>query len=202
MVKKTIAIDIDDVLADSTEALRNDVNLMYGLNLTREHYLVEDTYSRYYEKVWERNNVGHLVSFDDLRGQMIADQSHIKPIHNAIQATKKLATSFNLVTVTSRSRAWMPETRRWLNNNFKGVFSDSIFVHHDDGDTRTKGDVCVEIGAEWLIDDNPDHCQSALAKDVKAILFGNYGWSRTTGENRMTRANNWKQVLELFENEA
>lgn len=47
MSKETIAIDVDDVLANSTEAFRIVVNERFGINLSPEDYQIEADYPFY-----------------------------------------------------------------------------------------------------------------------------------------------------------
>lgn len=201
MSKKIIAIDLDDVVADSTEALRLEANKLPGVNLTREHYQIEGEYWAYYEAVWAANKVDHLVSFDKLQSDMAASQSHVGLIKGAKEALQKLSKKYRIILVTSREVNWIEATNRWVEDNLGSLVERVVFVHHKNSDGRTKGDACNEIGAEWLIDDNIQHCESALEKGVKVLLFGNYGWNRRAIflDNLNPRTKNWSEVLEYFD---
>lgn len=200
MQKKIIAVDLDDVVADTTEALRIVANKIPGIDLTKEHYQVDGKYWGYYEGVWRQNGVDHLVSFDSLHDDMASNQDHVQIIEGAKAALYNLSVNYDLVAVTSRRVQWIESTHRWLEENLPNVFKDIVFVHHDNTDGRTKGDACVEIGADWLIDDNPEHCQSAIEKGTEAVLFGDCGWNRSIKLSvDMARAQNWQEVLEYFD---
>ncbi len=200
MSKKTIAIDIDDVIADSTDALRLVVNETSGVELTREQYNVEGEYWRYYETVWAYHKIDHLVSFDGLSDNMAVGQDHVKVINDASLAIAELHKKYKIVAVTSRTVKWIDKTKEWITKNFPEVFDDIVFVHHDDNDGRTKGDACVEAGATWLIDDNYEHCNSAVDRSVTALLFGDYGWNRKFHKAQMIHhVKNWREVLEYFD---
>jgi len=195
-----IAVDIDDVVADTTEALRVVANKIDGVDLSSQDYLVDGEYWGYYERVWANHRVDHLVSFNLLHDDMAVDQNHVQIIPGAKEAITKLHETFKVVAVTSRSVEWIEKTKGWVNNNFPGVFEDIIFVHHDENDGRTKGDACLDVGAQWLIDDNFEHCQSALEKGVTALLFGDYGWNRRYhGDKSIKHVKNWQEVLEYFD---
>ncbi|HMS50264.1 MAG TPA: hypothetical protein PKA02_02380 [Candidatus Saccharibacteria bacterium] len=203
MVKKIIAVDLDDVVADTTNALRLEVNKIAQANLTPEHYQIDGEYWGYYEHVWVVNKIDHLVSFDALHDDMSVTQKHVEIIEGAKSALEKLKKHHRLVAVTSRKVQWVNATHEWLEDKLPGIFEDVIFVHHDDNDGRTKGDACVDTGAEWLIDDNSGHCLSAKCKGVKAVLFGNYGWNRRAPEKYYdVRAVNWQEVLEYFDGQS
>lgn len=200
MTKPIIAVDIDDVIADTTEALRLVANKIPGVDLTRDHYLEEGEYWGYYESVWARNKVGHLVSFDKLHDDMAANQSHVKLIDGARLALELLSEKYKIILITSREVEWVDATKAWVKQHVGDITKKVVFVHHITGDRRAKGDACREIGAKWLIDDNYEHCQSAQAAGVSPILFGNYGWNSTLEVDASTpRAKNWGEVLEYFD---
>jgi len=63
----------------------------------------------------------------------------------------------------------------------------------------TKNDVIKQIGADYLIDDQPKHCIAAAKAGIKTVLFGDYKWNRDLKlRKNMVRARNWQEVLEYF----
>lgn len=200
MRRQTIAVDIDDVLANSTEALRREVNRRLGVNLRPEHYLVpSDHYWNYYESVWSTHGIDGQITMDDLDPQMKADQSHIVPHKNAQEVLLRLAAKYRLIIITGRSSEWREATEAWLEWHFPGVFSDLLFGEGKEGIARkSKGDLCIESGADFLIDDNVEHATSAKNSGVEVIVFGNYGWQHGMPAH-MTHCKDWKAVLEYFD---
>jgi len=200
MSQQTIAVDIDDVIADTTEALRLEANKISGVDLKKEHYQIEGAYGSYYEAIWATNNVDHLVSFDKLQTDMALSQTHIDLIEGAKEALAQLSRKYRIVLVTSREINWIQATDKWVKDNLNDLIDRVVFVHHKDNDGRTKGDLCEELGAKWLIDDNPDHCESAIARGVNVLLFGDYGWNKHANflDDKNQRVKNWQQVLGYF----
>lgn len=198
MMKPIIAIDVDDVLAHSTESLRQVVNARTGANLQPEHFQVPGTYWGYYKKVWETHGLADKVTMEELSPQMAADQSHVPMYKGADRALKTLAKRFELVVVTARNPEWEKASHVWLGKHFPGMFSKIIFgggKYHDIA--VTKGDLCAEIGAAYLIDDNVEHCISALSRGVTPILFGQYGWHIDVPDD-MVRCRTWIDVERYF----
>ncbi len=197
--KPIIVIDVDDVLANSTDSLRLAVNEKYQADLQPEHYAVPGEFHKYYERVWVEHGIADRVSKDELNQQMMTDQSHVQPHADVVRILAGLSKSYELVVVTARNPAWEAATQAWLDSNFPGVFTRIVFGgRRDDPAGKTKGDWCVEIGAEWLIDDNVVHCMSAADRGVIAILFGTYGW-HTDVPDSLTRCKNWQAVKEFFD---
>ncbi len=199
MSKLTIAIDIDDVLSDSTEAYRRRVNEVTGADLTPDHYRTEGEYWGYYERIWAQ----HGLEVDDevLHHEMVDDQSRMPLVAGAEFAIGQLSSKYSLVIVTARDPSWESATRRWLDLHFGSIYSPDLYfseAHKDEG-KKTKGQICKELGASWLIDDNVNHCKTATDEGVEAILFGKYGW-HYDAPKELPRCETWFEVLEYFDN--
>jgi 5'(3')-deoxyribonucleotidase len=197
--KPIIAIDVDDVLANSTDSVRRIVNQKYAADLQPEHYAVPGEYHKYYERVWAEHGITDRVSKDELNQLMATDQSHVQPHTDVLRILSSLNETYELLVVTARNPSWEAATRAWLDSNFPGIFTRIIFGgRRDDPAGVTKGDWCVETGAKWLIDDNVVHCMGANDRGVKAILFGTYGW-QTDVPADLIRCKNWQEVKEFFD---
>ena len=193
-----IAVDIDDTIAGSTESMRLMVNKRLGVDLSVESYQIQADYWGYYERVWEASDVGGQVSWDDFAEEMIEDQSHVPLLPSAQFAINRLAQKYDIVLITARDKTWEVATRRWLDANFAEAVSGVYFTSaHKDSREMTKGQLCRHLRVEVLIDDNVEHCQSALDERVQAILFGKYGWQYTAPEG-MVRCIDWPSVLDFF----
>lgn len=196
--KPLLAIDIDDTIAGSTESMRLMVNKRLGIELLPEAYRIPAEYWGYYERVWEANGIKGQISWDDFAIEMIADQLHVPLLPSAQFAVTTLAETYNVIFMTARDKTWEPATKKWLtsnlpNNTFEVYFTSS----HKDSTAMTKGQLCRHLGAEILIDDNVEHCQSAIAESVTAILFGSYGWQHAA-PSEMVRCEDWPSVVEFL----
>lgn len=190
-----IAIDIDDVLSNSMEAVRVTANEYLGVNLQPEHYTVPGPYWSYYETVWKGQ--GMALSFDDLSEELI--KSRYLPHLDAAHALKQLAKKYKLVVISSRREQWWESTREWLERHFGGLISEIVFAgNKEHAVQQSKGEVCARLGAQWLIDDNVDHCADAQDHGVMPLLFGTYGWQKKVPPG-ITRCKDWQAVLEYFD---
>jgi 5'(3')-deoxyribonucleotidase len=199
MAKRIIAIDVDDVLANSSDALRRVVNERLNINLSSENYRIQADYWSYYETVWQQNGLASRISLADLEPMMIKNQAHVMPHDNALQALQKLSEHYRLIVVTSRPPSWQPATEEWLNEHFPDVFSDMVFTcgSHETVH-RSKGQLCAENGVTWLIDDNVEHAQSAVDQGLEVILFGDYGWNQKAPRH-IHRCKNWREIEGYFD---
>jgi hypothetical protein len=199
--KLTIGIDVDDVLAKSTDALRTVVNKKLKVNLLPEHYQIQDDYWGYYEAVWRQNGLADKISLADIEPMMELNQSHVLPYENTALALKTLSKNYELVVITSRPPSWRAATDRWLEEHFGNLFSKVIFTRETNtSEHKSKGRICVDNKASYFIDDNVEHAKSAHQLGIKVILFGDYGWQHTVPKH-FVRCKDWQEVLEYFENE-
>jgi 5'(3')-deoxyribonucleotidase len=197
MSKEKIAVDIDDVLASSTDAVRLFVNQRHSVELTEEHYRAEGQYWKYYESVWEQHGIEGAGLMKEYHDTVVKDQSDIRTLPGAVEVCKSLSQKYELYAVTSRTKEMEAETRAWITAHFGLLFKELIVIGFGQEAQQTKGQVCVERGIEYLIDDNIDHCLSAAAEGVTPILFGNYGWHQNIPVD-MVRCKNWQAVEAYF----
>lgn len=198
--RPVIAIDIDDVVSDSVEATRLWANVQAGLSLEPHHYQVEvDTYWEYYERIWATHGAGlDVLNYDDFINTLVDDQAHVPLVAGAAFAIKELMKTYDVVFVTARSPELKGATQAWLNRAFDEEVA--LYMSHNpfsNGNGKTKGEICRELGAWMLIDDNPDNCQSVLDVGLEAILFGKYGWQAHVPE-KAVRCQDWPEVVEYL----
>lgn len=197
MLRQTIAVDIDDVLADQAEAFLEFSNTTWGTNLTI------DDYTEHWLELWKVDieEVERRANFYAQSGTM----GRFRHKSEALPVLKKLKNSYNLVVVTSRRTQVREETLDWINQYFDGVFDDVHFAGFFDKLQKerwnlTKADIVKELGASYLIDDQLKHCIATATSGIDTILFGDYKWNQL-GElpKNMTRCNTWQDVEVYFD---
>lgn len=203
MDKPTIATDIDDVLADSTEALRLYVNARHAVELQPHHYRIKAEYWGYYESVWRNHDIDGDGIIDDFHGTISTDQTHVRPVDGSVEALNLLSNKYRLVAISSRLADQKNATKQWLDTHFQGVFDAVECLGSRQGRSTTKGEACAKHGAGLLIDDNVEHCRSAVDSGIKAILFGEYGWQdEALLPDNVVRCPDWSTVMEVLGAEA
>ena len=193
---KRIALDIDDVTADFTEAMRVWVNTATGANLQPHHYAAEYDFWEHYGKVWADHGIAELVDYAKFTNELSLDQSSVPIVQGAKEAIAQLKQNYEIIFITSRDPILLDETRRWLDKHIDRTIP--IYLANNptvQSTPQTKGELCVELGVQLLIDDNFNNCEDALANGVEAILFGSYGWNARAPKT-LTRCTSWEEVLE------
>lgn len=200
--KKLVAIDIDEVLANIIEFVRLWANEKTGSELQPEHYYTYDDFWNYYNSIWERHGLAEQVNFDMVLELIARDQSNIAVIEGAREAIQRLKSHFDLVFITSRPPFQEAATRKWLDERIDPSIPLYMSFHPGINEVaRSKGEICAELGASYLIDDSIPNCQSAIDYGVEALLFGMYGWNEKA-PSHMKRYRTWQEVEEYLLHEA
>ncbi len=189
--RQTIGVDIDDVIAAHIPAFIAYSNKHFGTNLT------DDQYNNNWPELWKLDYDVMLKRAGEFHKETI---SNYERIADADVVLKKLSKKYKLVIITARHQYSIEATHEWIAKHYKGIFDETHFVPiWEPGNTITKADICRQIGADYLIDDLPHHCNLAAEVGIKALLFGNYAWSaEQIVHPDVMRVANWKEVGAYF----
>ncbi len=194
MSRETIAVDIDDVLADHATAFAEFSNRNYGTNISRA------TYTEHWDRLWQIDDWDEILSR--------AEQFHTPEgigsyllIEGAQETLTRLAAKYTLAIVTARPRKAIGVTHDWLGQHFQGVFKEVHFVPiWEPNNTVSKADICQQINANYLIDDAVRHCNLAAESGIQAMLFGGFAWHDAEEINPLvTKVKDWPAVQEYFD---
>ena len=198
--RQTIAVDVDEVLAQFAESFVEFSNQRWGTRLSPEDW------DEHWSRLW-----GTEHRETDKRAQDIYRSDtfrRARRVDTAEEALRKLSSNYRLVVVTSRHRAVSKDTLDWLEEHFGALFEEVHFAGIWDDLERsmherlkaTKTEICRQIGADYLIDDAPKHCIAVAGAGINAVLFGDYKWNRNVKlMPNMVRAKNWQEVLDYFD---
>jgi uncharacterized HAD superfamily protein len=194
--KPIIAVDVDDVLLPYGSGLLDYSNKKYKTKLEYENLTSLDL-SKSLE-ITSEDFLQHL--FDYVQNH----QFKLLPAEGSEIALNRLKKKYRICIITYRSQPLYKTTHAWLNEHFPGVFDQVNMIGGKVfGDHKSKAEVCKEIGASWLIEDQLKPALDAAESGIDVLLFGNYPWNHIdTLPKNMTRVSNWQEVLEYFENES
>ena len=197
---KTIAVDIDDVLADNAAGFVDYSNKKWGTSLK-----IED-YDEHWAEVWkiDSRDVVEARAAEYLQNA----PRHFKYDDEALPVLRRLSKDYRLQIVTSR-RIWMKnDTEEWIDKHYPGIFNEDTIhfagIWDDDSDhayknMKTKADVVERIQADFLIDDQLKHCLAVAENNRKALLFGQYNWNQSNSlPENVTRVDDWQAVEQYF----
>jgi 5'(3')-deoxyribonucleotidase len=193
MKQKSIAIDVDDVLADHAEAFIVFTNQNYGTNIILEDY--SDDWRNIWTDVDDDEVYRRAMEF-----LTIESVYNFEPKEGALEVLKGLSKTSELFIVTARPSHLTEVTIKWVEKYFSGIFKGVHMVPiWEPNNTVTKADICNQIGAKHLIDDNVEHCNIAHDGGMQSIVFGNYIWNRSLDINDgVVKCSNWQDIAEYF----
>lgn len=103
------------------------------------------------------------------------------------EALQRMKQDHDLVVVTSRQHVIRNETLEWIDRHYPNIFADVHFGNHfaKSGQSKKKSEICEEIGADVLIDDNPRYAHECASSGMHVLLFNwqrQYPWSQQPQE--------------------
>lgn len=187
---RVIAIDLDDVIINSSPIVAAYYNKRYGTNVG-----LKDMYSENL-KAWGVSDGN--VSIARVEKFLATEEFlNIPPSHEAISTIMMLSKKYELHIVTGRSFLIESETRKHIEHYFPKIFKSVEFTNLYTHKKRNKADVCMAIGAGLLIEDHLGHAVPVAEAGIDVLLFGDYPWNQTINLPRnMKRVLNWKEITE------
>ncbi len=184
-----IAIDVDDVLARSAEAVIGYHNERFGTSHSAENL---ESYSL--EKRWgcdREEAIRRVVLFAEEGGY-----ESLEPRNDSLAAVKILAAHHTLIALTARFSFLEETTRNWLSRHYPDCFTRVVVTNfYGTGERTTKADVCLQTRARLLIEDNLEHALPAAAAGVRVLLL-DAPWNRTADlPGNVTRVSSWEEIL-------
>jgi 5'(3')-deoxyribonucleotidase len=197
-MQKVIAIDCDEVLADTcNHALLYSNGLFYDKPLVR-HQITDF--------LWHKIP-GYEVSgeqFNEYRRVLFTDPTRVESIPLIEHAQRWITTLkemwYRLIIVTGRHDTCKTATYHRLDQYFPGQFDDVVFGFHSHEHHlwKNKADLMRYIWSEILIDDGLHNCENVADAGMQAYLF-DAPWNQIDVLHyRIMRTPWWKECVEYF----
>ncbi|KAG0173619.1 hypothetical protein DFQ28_011111 [Apophysomyces sp. BC1034] len=182
--RKTVAVDLDQTLAHTLDALVSWHNDVYHTN-----YTVADFHTYNFCQVWGGSKEEACAKIRQFYDSDHFDQ--ISPIHDfALEALKMLKKRrFNLVIITARQQFIAEATKKFVDRHYPGLFESIYFCNLNLSDaeqleyvSKPKSLICQEINVDVLIDDTLEHALDCASLGIQVLLYdrkGQYRWNHT-----------------------
>ncbi len=175
-MNRIIAVDIDEVLVPFLPALSRFYTLQRNTTVKMPR-----RYPYHYAPLF---NITEEESSKLVKDFYETDfHANLRPIRGSQDMIKKLSKNNTLIAVTGRQSYARGPTEELIKNNFRNSFADIIYCDHFTSKARSKGDICKQISADLLIDDNYQSCKECLDLSVPAVNFVGsplYPWCNVT----------------------
>lgn len=190
--RQTVAVDVDMVLFPFVQEILQYHNATYQTSVAFEDVTSFDLW-----RVWGGTKEEAIRKVEDFFHSSASRA--IPPIPGAFQALQELHEQYHLVVVTARSTEFEAVTRAWIQEHFPSLFREMAFGNHFAPGAIPKSSLCLQIGADILVDDHVVHARECAARGVRTLLFGDYPWNRADvlPEN-VRRVTGWDEVCRVL----
>lgn len=191
-----IAIDLDDVIADTTPNLHRFHNEMFGTNFSIDNQQIYNL-----AKVW------NIEQEECTRRFLLWYSSDyfpkLKPVSGVAKALAELSKHHDLVIVTSRLEVVEEKTKEWLEKYLPDVKLDIHFANHYFGtNSHKKSDHCQRLGIDLLIEDCLDYATECAEKNIEVLLY-DWPWNQTKKlPKNVTRVKSWDEIVKVIESKS
>jgi uncharacterized HAD superfamily protein len=192
--KPVIAVDCDEVLCYFTQSLMDFHNHHYETSL-----ILDDFHHFDLHLVWggtkedTNKKFEHFYTTDFFK--------NISPIKNAYVSLKQLKERYSFVVVTARDHSLLDHTKAFLDQHYPDIF-DQVLTgnHYGQGKRHTKQELCEQVGAILLIDDNIGYINECTKHGIKGVVFGQYPWNKNFKIEHpdVKRVSRWDEVDHEF----
>lgn len=175
-MKKRIALDMDEVLADVVAKYLKIIEKEYGRALKKEEYWGQKPYYLFEDGIKIREYLYHKGFFRDL-----------PVMEGAKEGVDFLMRHFDVYITTSATefKYSLTDKVEWLNEHFPSIHWKKMVLC---------GDKSI-FNMDFMID---DHAHNLETFEGKGILFTA---THNIEENRFPRCDNWTEVVEYFKKE-
>ncbi|MBX4201040.1 hypothetical protein KW786_02840 [Candidatus Parcubacteria bacterium] len=163
MAKKRIAWDFDDTVFRTLEAVLVFSNERYGEEFRREQFT-----TREFNKVWQITPAQWYERWC-LFNQTTA-ASNLQPMDGIQELLGILGQWYDFDIVTYRDEGLAQQTELILERWLPGVFSNVHYCSRGGKRYRLKSDVCLQIGAAVLFEDQPDTVQACAKAGIRVVV--------------------------------
>jgi len=196
MDRQVLAIDFDDVLLPFNREFSLFHNEKHGTKVGYEDissYDMSLVYGCSHETVIERVKQFYHS----------AQHAQANPVQGAVEALRRLATRCVFDIVTSRAEEFHTCTHAYLDRFFREIFRSVHFTNGfgagEGARTRSKSEICREIGAVALVDDALSHAEE-VARSGIPVLLPDRPWNRSCTPPGVIRVNSWDDITAWIEN--
>ena len=187
--KLKIGIDLDDVVFEFVNPLLEGYKEKYGKDISFEEVFSYNFPTIFnislkevidlIEDVFKKGKVENM-SFCEFSKESILDLSKN---HKIYFITSRI---FREGTLESLEKFF-------FETNFELVFSSNPYAKTNG---KTKGEICNELGIDFMIEDSKEHAEECVGKNIKVFLLDKPWNKNTESHENMIRVKNWREIME------
>ena len=192
MTEKIIAVDIDEVLSETIKSmLKKHKNMFNNHKVEREALVDYNVWN--IESLWltQYQAIKMFATFQLWSGIF----NKIEPVQWAKENIEIFKNKwYKFYAVTARLSPLKLDTLLWLHKNYRWCFEKVIFANFFTKWEKKKSDICKEIWAETIIEDNLETCIDCAKNWIKCFLLDK-PWNQSDKlESWITRVFSWNEI--------
>ena len=188
-MKRQIATDLDDVLADMTPFI-DFHNSTFNTSLTISNFT--SYYLRHVLKISREEEWKRMRQFFNS-----PYFQQILPLEGSVEAVRYISKKYEIAVITSRPRFVRKNTEEWLGKYFPAI-QKVYFTADFPREKRKKSRICLELRAETMIEDRLDYALDCSKSGIKVFLL-DYPWNQISNlPPLIRRVKSWQEILREF----
>lgn len=181
---KKIALDLDGVVFD-TENLYRVFTEMYDVDHFHGDNVIDNMQRLFTHRYsWNEND---FTSFYDNYSPYVLENGPV--MTGCKEVLEKLIKHFEIVVITSR---------RDNELDYAKEFFQSLNINLDIYNNCLKIEKCLELGIDFIIDDDPITCLEASQNNIKALYFKNNASECLEENEYLKNVHNWGEIYKYF----
>lgn len=186
--KMRIGIDIDEVLASHMEKLNEFYHKKTG-----KKYKEKDYHTYNWWEVWNITKDQAIKIDNEFKKSNFFKE--ILPVEGSIHSLKLLNQNNEVFIITSRPNETKEITLDWFFEHFNLKIP---LIHSGDfwGSSKSKSEICQELGINVMIEDNPNYALDCAEKGIRVFLLDKPWNSAYPEHEKIIKVKNWEEVLE------
>lgn len=195
-MEKIIAIDFDETLVETIEWALSFNNFQINwIAVTKED--IEDYYIHNIPK-FNITLDESIYRFNSFLDSEKSDNTELVKWGKEKMKERK-SKWYKLYMVTARKDKDIIRTKAFINNNFAWIFDNEyiIFANHFTSKARSKADICEEINASIMIEDNLQYAEELAKKWITTYLLRKPRNKQYKNTNPKIIAVNWRNEINL-----
>lgn len=190
----TIAVDIDEVLSELMIKFLEYYNDIHKTSFTNEHFYCYN-WARVFNISEEKKNeiYGSFCALGHLRD--------LKTIEGSVDGIKRIKKKHKLIIITNRALTLKNDTEHWLKRHYPHSFEKIIYTKKNiSGLAKSKHEICQEINANLIIEDDATYADNFANGKTKLLLFSQ-PWNQRAGEHdNLVRVHSWNDIYNVINN--
>ena len=186
-----IAIDLDDVLSNTYEVFIEFINERIETPIR-----FNDMINYHLHEILKISRGKEIEAIREFDNSKFFDM--IEKKEGSSEAIKDLKKKYELAVITSRPLDIRNQTVNWINKHFPEI-KNVYFINKDYyNETKSKAEICKEINAEIIIEDNLDYAKECLKENIRVLLF-DCPWNRKNNLGKgIIRVHSWDEIRNLL----